>query len=130
MGRYPQAILDKAYSISQLEMINALVAVRTLLGGIKEEIVLLKCDNSASVCVLQNGRGHCPVLLACARQVWAITAPCKVELRVEHIPGKLNSLADALSRAHKCENLYNEVLNRANREKAMFIEVKEAAFKF
>ncbi len=70
------------------------------------------------------------MLLGCARQVWAITAPCNVELRIEHIPGKLNSLADALSRAHKCKNMYNEVLSRANHEKAMFIEVKESAFKF
>ncbi len=39
-------------------------------------------------------------MLNTARQVWAIAADLDIKLRISHIAGVDNVLADALSRAH------------------------------
>ena len=65
---------------------------------LSNHVIRLQCDNSAAVSVLQTGRGHASFLLSCAREVWAYTAQYKFEIRVEHIAGANNTLADQLSR--------------------------------
>ncbi len=52
---FPECVLSKQLSISQLKMINTMVAVKTLTTNIRDHVLLLKCDNSVSVTVLQNG---------------------------------------------------------------------------
>ena len=53
-----------------------------------------------AVSVLRSGRGHNQVILQAARVAWTVQALFQVKIVYEHIPGHLNTLADALSRAH------------------------------
>ena len=55
--------------------------------------VKVLCDNLPTVSVLQS-------VLEAARQAWMVQAIFQVSIIYEHIPGRLNTLADTLSRAH------------------------------
>ena len=60
--------------------------------------VVINCDNYAVVSSLNSGRGRDHVLLAIARNVWLVAAQFDIDLIFTHIPGKLNVVADLLSR--------------------------------
>ena len=60
------------------------------------------------VAVLNNNKARDPFLLACARNIWAISAQHNIHIRVVHIPGKNNIYADALSRWYDVN--YNNVM--------------------
>ena len=66
----------------------------------RNHMIRLQCNNSAAVSVLQTGRGRAFFLLSCAHEFWAYMAQYKFEIRVEHIAGANNTLADQLSRYH------------------------------
>ncbi len=50
--------------------------------------------------ILQNGRPRCPVMLQIAREIWWLAYEHNVQFRVSHIIGRLNVVADMLSRLH------------------------------
>ncbi len=127
---FPSAVQKQGYTIADLEMLNALVALRLLARELEGHIVELRCDNAPAVAVLQSGRGRCGKLLRCARAIWKVTARHHIDIRVSHIAGKLNVLADALSRAHKNSTAANEVKARLVREGAQLLDVSEDMFDF
>ena len=88
----------QSLSIVHLEMLNALVALRIWAHYWRDTVVSIKCDNMAVVAILNSLKSKDLFLLACARNIWAITAKFNITLRVTHISGKRNVLADILSR--------------------------------
>lgn len=88
--------------IHQLEAINILVALRTLMPArpIKGAGILIYTDNISSSFALSTGKTKDPVLSACARQIWLEAAVRDVEVKIVHKHGALIPLADALSRVH------------------------------
>ena len=82
---YPEFILQQALNISELEMLNTLIAIKLWAPMLPNHVVRLQCDNLAAVLVLQLGRGRASFLLSCVRVVGAYTAQYKFEFRVEHI---------------------------------------------
>ena len=60
--------------------------------------VVIHCDNQAVVTVLNSGRTRDPVLATITRNIALISATKDIELRVVHILGKHNVIADNLSR--------------------------------
>ena len=60
--------------------------------------MLLKTDNMATKYALSSGRTRDPVLAACAREIWLISALKDVDILIYHAPGDTLVLADALSR--------------------------------
>ncbi len=97
---YPPQIMEKQYHISALEMLNAMIALKVFRKHLEGHCILIKCDNTAAVSVLETGKGRCPTLLSVAREAWKVTAKHNITVQVTHIPGKENCLADLLSRAH------------------------------
>ena len=97
---YQDFILQLGFNISELEMMNAVIAIKLWAPMLRNHVIRLQCDNSAAVSVLQTGRGRASFLLSCAPQVRAYTAQYKFEIRMEHIAGANNTLADQLSRYH------------------------------
>ena len=88
-------------NISELEAINVAVPIQTFIGPSDHgSTVSVLCDNMAAVQVFQSGRGKNHVILEAARTAWMVQALYQVNIVFSHIPGYLNSLADALSRAH------------------------------
>ncbi|MCP4256581.1 MAG: hypothetical protein GY774_03530, partial [Planctomycetes bacterium] len=87
---FPNSIMDKGYSISILEMINLMVAVKIFSPHLHGHVVDVYCDNLATVNVLQGGKGKCEEMLACAREIWFCSALKDIQLRVHHIDGAAN----------------------------------------
>ena len=79
-------------------MINILVAVRLFGPSWGHKKVLIKCDNLAVVHVLQSGRTRDAFMAACVRNVGLEATLFDVQLIYKHVPGKLNTVADLLSR--------------------------------
>lgn len=99
---YSESLLAKYKLIHQLEAINLLVAYRTLCtsSATKGCCIVMLTDNLASSFALSTGKTKDPVLAACAREMWLEAAKADHTIRIEHRPGNLIPLADALSRAH------------------------------
>ena len=90
--------------ITQLEMLNVVVALKVWANAWSNKIIDLHCDNLAVVQVLTSSRTTDTILATCARNVWLICAIFNIQLRVWHIPGKNNHIADLLSRWNITEN--------------------------
>ena len=92
------------YNITQLEMLNIMVALKVwgyCWSNMRFEI---KCDNLAVVQVLQEGRARDPLLATIARNIWMLTSVFNVQLVVSHIAGTNNAIADLLSRWWETSN--------------------------
>ena len=97
---YPDFILQRGLNISELEMMNAVIAIKLWAPMLCNHVIRLQCNNSAAVSVLQTVRGRASFLLSYACEVRAYTAQYKFEIRMEHIAGANNTLADQLSHYH------------------------------
>ena len=96
---YSDSVRKASVPIAQLEAMNLVTALKHLMPDKPEKfLILVNTDNSASQAVLESGTGRDPVLCACAREVWLISALYSTEIRINHKPGVELVLADALSR--------------------------------
>ncbi len=109
---------------------NVLAAIRLFIDRLESHVVKILCDNAASVSVIATGKGNCPVLLACARAIWEITAQREVVVQIAHIEGSRNCLADDLSRAHLADSRLKAINDQANKVGATFINVDLSVYKY
>ena len=85
-------------SIVHLEMLNILVALRLWHFGWKGAKIVIYCDNQTVVSVLNSGKYQDQWLAAIARNILFMAAIHDIDLRLLHVLGKNNSIADTLSR--------------------------------
>lgn len=87
-------------NIHQLEAVNILVALRTLIptGDLRGRGILVHTDNISSSFALTTGKTKDITLAACAREIWLEGAIRDVDIKIVHKPSHLIPLADALSR--------------------------------
>ena len=98
---YGPDILKQKMNIAQLEALNLIVALKSLVPSNPEKyIIQINTDNSVSQTVLTEGTGRDPILCGCAREIWLFAAKTSTEVIVKHKAGKDLILADALSRRH------------------------------
>lgn len=64
----------------------------------RQKLVLNLCDNMAVVEVVRAQKSKDHIIMHLLRCLHFICAYWEIELRVEHIPGKMNVVADAVSR--------------------------------
>jgi hypothetical protein len=96
---YELAIAVKpGYSIAHWEAINVLVALRIFSPFLHAHNVTVWCDNTVAVSILSSGRGTDPILQSIARNIWLFQASVDCNLSFAHVKGKLNNIADLLSR--------------------------------
>ena len=88
----------KDFTIVHLEMLNILVAMRIWASQWQGKAVKIFCDNAAVVSVLNSGKTRDMTLAASARNIIMETAEADIFLRTTHIMGKVNEIADSLSR--------------------------------
>ena len=88
----------KDFSIVHLEMLNILVAIRTWSHQWGGKAIKIACDNQAVVSVLNSGKTRDLTLAAIARNIFMDTAQADIMLKTVHIMGKVNEVADSLSR--------------------------------
>lgn len=98
--QFPDFIIQQGCHISQLELLNLVIAMKVWAGRWHNQAVVLFCDNSAAVTVLSTGRSKDSFLLACAREIWWHAAKHDLLLQPRHRPGASMHVADALSRLH------------------------------
>ena len=92
-------------TITPLEMINVLIALRLWAKLWAHSMVTVHCDNLAVVQVINSGKTRDKFLGVCIRNLWLITASHDIQLNLVHIEGKKNSLADALSRIYSAKGI-------------------------
>ena len=92
----PLGYLD--LQIVHLEMLNILAALRVWQQPWANKKVAIACDNLAVVQVLNSGKTRDLTLAAIARNIQFQIATTNISLKVTHIPGKFNTIADLLSR--------------------------------
>lgn len=87
--------------IHQLEAVNILVALRTLAphADLNNKGIIINTDNISYSFAISTGKTRDPVLAACAREIWLEAAIRDIDIRIQHKPGHLIPLPDALSRA-------------------------------
>ena len=84
--------------IVHLEMLNILAALRVWQNSWRNSKVAIACDNLAVVQVLNSGITRDLTLSAIARNIQLQIAIMNVNLKITHIPGKSNVIANLLSR--------------------------------
>ena len=103
------------FSITQYEMLNMLLALRVWGHMWQHKKIMFKIDNLAVVTVCNTGYTRCKHLAAIIRNIWLVTATWDIEIKVTHIPGKLNNIADLLSRwdnkTNKWSHLTSQIAN-------------------
>ena len=75
-------------------MVNILVALKAWHAQWAGSRVLIKCDNQTVVAVLNNGKTRMPGTYSCG------LSACNIDIKVVHVAGKLNQVADLLPRWH------------------------------
>ena len=93
------------WSISHLEMLNVMVALRVFAHAWRGKHVEFHIDNLAVVFSLQFSRMKDQILQAIVRTIWLLAATHDIQLSYSHIPGIQNKEADALSRVFQNQEL-------------------------
>lgn len=87
------------FHISILEALNCLVACRALITKEKHSsVILIKCDNQATIECLSKGTARDPYMAAISRAMWYVMARADVTPAYRYTPGELMTIPDALSR--------------------------------
>ena len=81
-------------TIVHLEMINVYIALSLCKHRLSGKAVVIHCDNMAVVCSLNSGRSWDPFLGTVARNIWLVTSTHDIDLAIQHIPNKINVLAE------------------------------------
>ena len=85
--------------INHLELLAILYAMRDLITTLKGKSVLLMSDNATAICYLRKEGGTRSIpLYIVAKDILLLAHKSQITLRVKHIPGERNALADLLSR--------------------------------
>ena len=105
----PLSRVWQAQNIAYLEMINILVALKVWHAQWAGTRVLIKCDNQAVVAVLNNGKTRDLTLARYARNIFLWLSACNIDMKVVHVAGKLNPVADLLSRWHITNNNFQKL---------------------
>ena len=90
--------LQKLCHITQLEVANALIVLRTWGLMFKNKYAIIWCDNKAVVEAFASYKIRDPFLAACIGTIWWYAAIYNIKLEIKHINGKSNVYADILSR--------------------------------
>ena len=88
----------KDQNIAYTELINVLVALKVWHREWTGLRVLIKCDNQSVVSVLNTGRTRDRVMAKFVRNIYLWLSAFNIDIQVVHVPGKLNPVADLLSR--------------------------------
>ena len=98
------------------EMINVLIALRMWGNSWVNKRVTIYCDNHAVVDVIGGNKTRDSELGAILREILMLQARANVHLKVLHVRGEVNVIADKLSRIHmdKCEECILELCSKGH----------------
>jgi hypothetical protein len=130
-AKFPESILHRTKHINQLELLTMTVACRIWGDKWRGKRILAKCDNDASVGVVNSGRSKGDeFMMSCARDIAYHAATKESEFRVIHIEGKKNGISDTLSRWHDIDNPMSKLHSLVGPEPILEIIIDDALFEF
>lgn len=126
LGNRFEEFLASSADIQWSEMLAVLVFVLICYDALSGKTVLVRCDNSASVAVINKWSTRDRALRTILRVLAMVCLIGNIHLRVRHIAGKDNELADHWSRAleHACRMRHSQH-GRANLYIASDIRIPE-----
>lgn len=94
--------MDRGQHINLLELRAVHLALQAFLHQVQDRQVLISTDNTSVVAYInRQGGTHSVALLQGAFQLLVWCHQHGIQLRARHIPGRLNVIADVLSRSHQ-----------------------------
>ena len=95
--------------IGVYEMLAILVGLRTWANYYKDKRILIQCDNSSCVSLLNTCRCWDNQMLSIARNIWMTCAKNNIQLKVVHIQGVDNRIPDILSRWQSLPSAFKQL---------------------
>ena len=90
---------ERSQHINVLELKAAFLALTSFLKNQSHRVVRLRMDNTTAVAHVNNKGGtHSPCLLALTLELWQWCLERNIMISAQHVPGKLNTIADSESR--------------------------------
>ena len=93
-----QQLGSPGISIAWQEMYALVVACHLWASAFSNKRILLFCDNQSVVNIVNSKRSHIPRVMDLVRHLTLLTLKFNFYVRVQHIEGKRNEIADSLSR--------------------------------
>ena len=93
-------IYNHKLTIVHLEMLNLVIALKLWGHRWAHMTVRFYCDNLAVVQVVNTGKTRDEWLALCLRNIWLLIASHDITLKINHIRGSANNVADMLSRLY------------------------------
>lgn len=87
------------------EAICVVLALERWAPVLRNKTVHIHCDNTAAVAMINKGTTANKVMMTYLRHLFWLSATFNFRLKVFHVPGALNVLADCISRLHMAEHL-------------------------
>ena len=100
-GEWPEEILDrltKRVSICFQELLPVVVAAILWGKHWSRKRIIFHCDNEGAVYILNKGTSSCPDIMKLMRRLTLVAAEHSFSYTALHIPGRLNKIADKISR--------------------------------
>jgi hypothetical protein len=97
-GQFPPAFFKEKQSMALCELYPIVMAAVLWGDRWAQKRILFYCDNEATVQIINKGRSKVPSLMNLMRRLTFHSASCNFTIHAKHIPGKINRIADALSR--------------------------------
>ena len=98
---FPVAVIKQyKLTINELECWAIVIAIKIWQAKLHNKNLLLHCDNTSTVEVVNKGRARNPFTQTCLREIAWITANCNCWVKVCFLPGVQNRISDSLSRWH------------------------------
>ena len=99
-GEFPTGLLQQTGGLSMalMELYPIVVACVLWSERWSRKRILFHCDNMATVQIINKGRSKVPLIMKFIRKLTWTAATHNFIIHAEHVPGCINSVADALSR--------------------------------
>jgi hypothetical protein len=97
--------IESKMSINQLELLAVIRALQALPPSWRGSKLMIASDNSSTIAYINKfGGTRSQPMLELTLQLYLLAQSLSLTLRARHIPGRLNRLADSLSRRHQVVN--------------------------
>ena len=96
--KFPTFLSEQKLSINVLEMYSILICLRLWGKSLVGQKIQMFCDNEAVCQIINSGRTYNDVLQSCLREITFLAAKLEFQIKVVHISGVNNRIADSLSR--------------------------------
>ena len=97
-SEWPEEIKQLDLHISARELFTIVITVKVWGKELSGLCMVIACDNEPASIAINSGKSEDNFMQQCLRELWFIAAVHEFEIRVSHIPGREDFVADWLSR--------------------------------